>query len=443
MRVFSLLFYLKHILTMCFCNKFRFFLSVIGLSVGLFVFTAGNILMDSYYNERCKNYRQMGAGVLALMYEAQYPINKDNISGNYNSTVFEAIVSAEKPVIYAQKYKNDFICTLSANIIGVSNTKELIPAKFTDNEYLITNTNIVKGRYVTQADSIDQRNVVVIDELTEELLFPDGNSLGKQITVNVSIPGFADISMDTERRSDKQQLTVIGIISNSYYGMQEEMKYRKNMSDLSESFDLNTVIYCPESYVSSSFDLSSKRMIAWSELDDFQSAKIRSSLSIYKNLSLQEINSYNIVDTESLMLRTNKELEPLRIFLIFILIILLLISGINAMSIMFFSVKERINEIGVKKALGASKIEIINQFIIEGILTALIASIATIFVSCLTVLLIQKTLVERMFILFEVHFSLSNILLPVLISIIYGFIFSLIPSYYGANIKVTDSLRFE
>ncbi len=443
MRIFGLLFYLKHILTMCFCNKFRFFLSIVGLSVGLSVFTIGNILMDSYYNEKCKNYKQMDADILALIYEAECPINKDKLFGNNNSVILEGIVSAEKPIIYAKKYEDDIICTLSANIIGIDRMNEIVPVKYTDSEYLITYTNILKGRYITQSDIVEQKNVVIIDELTENLLFPDGNSLGKQITINVPIPGFANISTDTEIRSNIQQCTVIGIIANSYYEMQEEMKYQKNISNLSESFDLNTVIYCPASYVSSSFDLSSKKIIAWPELDDFQSTKIKSSLSIYKNRSLQEINSFNIVDAESLMIKTNKELEPLRIFLIFVMLILLSISGINAMSIMFFSIKERINEIGVKKALGATKIEILNQFIIEGILTALIASIATIFVSFLTALLIQKILTENIFILFEVHFSLSNILLPILIAVIYGFIFSLIPSYYGAKIKVTDSLRFE
>ncbi|MBZ4666689.1 hypothetical protein [Mahella sp.] len=74
---------------------------------------------------------------------------------------------------------------------------------------------------------------------------------------------------------------------------------------------------------------------------------------------------------------------------------------------------------------------------------AFIASIIAIIFSCGTVLLIQKYLNENMYILFEADFILPNLLLPVLVAIIYGFVFSIIPSYYGSRIKVTDSLRFE
>lgn len=77
------------------------------------------------------------------------------------------------------------------------------------------------------------------------------------------------------------------------------------------------------------------------------------------------------------MSQTEEELKPLRRFLLLIMLVLLMISGVNAMSTMFFSVKERINEIGIKKALGATRIEILNQFILEGMMMAFIASIFT------------------------------------------------------------------
>lgn len=74
------------------------------------------------------------------------------------------------------------------------------------------------------------------------------------------------------------------------------------------------------------------------------------------------------------------------------------------MNTMFFSVKERMGEIGIKKSLGASKWDITVQFMLEGVFMALMAGI---------------------------------------VAGLYGIVFSFLPSFYGANIKVVDALRFE
>ena len=81
----------------------------------------------------------------------------------------------------------------------------------------------------------------------------------------------------------------------------------------------------------------------------------------YLKPSLKEFTSYDLVDKDT-VLRRARNLDLCN-FLILIMVVLLIISGINIMSIMFFSVKERINEIGIKSP-GATKIEILNQFII-------------------------------------------------------------------------------
>ena len=428
---------------MCFYNKFRLFLSVIGLCVGLFVFTTGNILIDSYYNEVTKDSMQMAKNTVALKYESPEHIDKNKICTEASLPTIEVISAAEKTMIFAKKYQNKSLCTLTATMVGVSETKNIIPIKSTDENFLITKTSLIKGRAISNADVANKNNVVIIDELTEKLLFPDGNSLGSQIKLNVSIPGVSNISTKEQEQVDIKQCTIIGVIKNSYYQTLENMKYNKFISNPLEQTNLNTVIYFPLSYVSDSFELTSQKILAWSDLSDYKIHKLKNKLTLYKNHSLKPFFSYDIIDRETIIADTHKELEPLKLFLVVIMVILLLISGINAMSTMFFSVKERINEIGIKKALGASKIEILNQFIIEGILVALISSVITIFFSCLTVLLVENYLNNNLFILFGANFTADNLLLPISVAILYGFIFSLIPSYYGARIKVTDSLRFE
>ena len=113
------------------------------------------------------------------------------------------------------------------------------------------------------------------------------------------------------------------------------------------------------------------------------------------------------------------------------------------MSIMFFAVKERINEIGIKKALGATSLDILNQFITEGIFMALIAAIMSVTLGIVFTIALQGYLTEFLYISFEAHINIRNVVTPLLVAVIYGFIFSIIPSVYGARFKITESLRFE
>ena len=439
MKVNKFFFYIKHLFKMCFYNKFRFLLSVIGLFVGLFVFTTGNILIDSYYNENRKNAAQMDEHIVALRYESEDRIDKQTII----NSAFEAIFATEKTTIFAKKYQDDLICSLSASIVGVSNIDDVIPIQSTNGDFLITKSSLLKGRFINGNDIALSNNVIVIDEFTESLLFPNGNSIGSSITLDVSLPGISDISNESETgdQAKKTQCVVIGVIKNCYFQTQEKMRFDKFCKNASESIQLNTIIYCPISYVNNNFEISPQKFLIWNEGSNNQ--KIKDSLNLYKNQSLKEFSSYNVIDRSSVVAKSINELKPMKVFLTLIMLILLIISGINAMNIMFFSIKERINEIGIKKALGATKLEILNQFIIEGMIMSFISSIMAIIIACLTVLLIQTYLNEKLFVLFEVVFTPSNLLLPILVAFLYGFIFSVIPSYYGARIKVTDSLRFE
>lgn len=442
MKLNSFFFYAKHLFEMCFYNKFRFFLSVIGLFVGLFVFTTGNILIDSYYKENIKDAQQMDVSTVALRYESLDRIDKDSICKNYSGQVTEAIFNNTKTTIYAKRYQNGSLCSLSAKIAGISNMNDTIPIMSANGELLTAKSSLLKGRLINANDLAINNNVVVIDEFTESLLFPNGDSIGASITFNVSMPGESDVSSssDTGEYVEKKSCTVIGVIKNSYCSTKENMKYKKFCKNGADSTHLETMIYCPLSYVKTTFDISSQKILIWNS-GNIQ--KIKESLALYKQQSLQEFSLYDILDRNSVVAQNVAELTPLKIFLTLIMVILLFISGINAMNTMFFSIKERINEIGIKKALGATKIDILNQFIMEGMIMAFIASIIAIICSCFIVLLIQIYLNEYMFILFEIDFTLSNLLLPIFVALIYGFVFSVIPCYYGAVIKVTDSLRFE
>ncbi len=442
MKRSKVFFYVRHLLELCLDNKLRFFLSVIGLLVGLFVFTTGNILLDSYYNETMKDARQISPGTVALRYEYPERLDEAQIYAKGDAPVTRVIFSEQKSMIYAKRSQNGTLCALSATVAGVSGMEQDIPILSTGGEMLTGACTLLKGRLINGNDVAMRSRVVVIDAFTESLLFPDGNSIGKSITFDVSIPGITTSSTDPNAHQEREvlQCTVVGVISNSYHSDREAMEYQRFSQGADSSVQLESMVYTPLSFVDDAFEPSALKLLIW---DGANSPSLKEHLTLYRQQSLKNFPSYDVLDKSAVLAQTITRLAPLKLFLTLMMLLLLFISGINAMNTMFFSIKERIREIGIKKALGATKLDILNQFILEGMMMALIAAVIAVVFSCLTVLFIQGYLNQRLFLLFEVHFTLSNLLLPIFVALLYGFVFSVIPCYYGAMIKVTDSLRFE
>ena len=105
------------------------------------------------------------------------------------------------------------------------------------------------------------------------------------------------------------------------------------------------------------------------------------------------------------------------------------------MNIMFVSVKERTREIGLRKAIGATKTMIMGQFLMEAIIICLIAGLIGLFLAYILSILINQIFPATL----PVMLSILSIFLSILVGIISGFI----PSYRASNLEPIDSLRYE
>jgi putative ABC transport system permease protein len=105
------------------------------------------------------------------------------------------------------------------------------------------------------------------------------------------------------------------------------------------------------------------------------------------------------------------------------------------MNIMFVSVKERTREIGVRKAIGATKGMILGQFLMEAVSICLIAGLIGLFISYILSVLLNE--------IFPSTLDLGLALFSILMSILVGVISGVIPSYQAANLDPIDSLRYE
>jgi putative ABC transport system permease protein len=115
----------------------------------------------------------------------------------------------------------------------------------------------------------------------------------------------------------------------------------------------------------------------------------------------------------------------------------LLVGGIGIMNIMLASVTERIREIGIRRAIGAQKRQIIGQFLVETVVLSTLGGLVGIGVGLLIPWLI--TLFSKM----PTVVTLSSILLSLTISVAIGIVFGLYPAVRAANVDPIIALRHE
>jgi putative ABC transport system permease protein len=148
-------------------------------------------------------------------------------------------------------------------------------------------------------------------------------------------------------------------------------------------------------------------------------------------------NNFGISSQDSLLDVYNQLTGATALVLTSISFVALMIGGIGVMNIMLVSVTERTKEIGIRKAVGATKLNILSQFLIEAVVLTAIGGLAGLLVGELASLLMNK------YSPLPAYVPLWAIVMGVGISALVGIVFGLWPAWKAARLDPIDALRWE
>ncbi|MHC4524199.1 MAG: ABC transporter permease [Planctomycetota bacterium] len=293
----------------------------------------------------------------------------------------------------------------------------------------ISSLHLKYGRFITSIDTHYKQAVCVIDEFVRKELFVFDDPLGQ----NVKIGG--------------DYYRVIGITTAQKTDAEAELQGQKKNGSAGANMGK---IYIPLTTARTRFGEMSIQIgtsgatLERVELQEIivQSQNIDQVLSTRRSVQtilsrFHKKNDYEIVVPLELMQRAKDVQRIFTIVLGSIAAISLLVGGIGIMNIMMATVSERTREIGIRRALGARKRDIIMQFLSETLILTLCGGILGMAVGALIPAMVTYFGQMRTVI------TLSSLVMAFGISAAVGIAFGIYPAYRAANMDPIESLRHE
>ena len=387
-------------------NKLRSFLSVLGIFVGV----ASVIAMMA-----------LGEGAKAAMQEQLKSMGSNMLSIRGGSAKIRGAAQGAGAVARFTFIDVDDIAalrTLVKNATGVVNGGGRIVYGNKNWSTILTGAGFdygtmrasvpSVGRWFTQEEIQTREKVAIVGVTVVKELFGNSNPLGKTIKIN------------------RINFTVIGIApAKGFSGPQDE--------DDVVIIPVTTAMYrvLGKDYLSGIFvEVTSPTLI--------DQAKSAISELIRKRHRLKDDDdTFNIRDMTEIQQMLSSTTQTMSLLLGSIAAISLVVGGIGIMNIMLVSVTERTREIGLRKAIGARKSDIMLQFLVESVGMTISGGFIGILAG------IGISLILSFFAGWAVKTSLISVVLATAFSAVIGIFFGLWPARKAAELKPVEALRYE
>jgi putative ABC transport system permease protein len=282
----------------------------------------------------------------------------------------------------------------------------------TDQIQAVSNLDMAEGRLWNDSEDERHAHVCVLGHDTAEQLFGDEDPIGKDVNVATGL------------------YTVIGVVDKR----KQPFGSGRNPADNGVYFPLGTFhnLY-PElkaMYIALKYDEQKNK--------DLVEEEIREMLRVRRKVKVEADDNFEIMSPDSIARLWSQLTGGLVAFMIAVSSIGLLVGGVGVMNIMLVSVTERTREIGVRKALGATRRAILTQFTTEAITLCAVGGVVGVMVGAVLT-----------WIVYLLPIGLPAALSPLWVctgfgvSCAIGLLFGIYPAWKASNLDPIEALRYE
>ncbi len=307
-------------------------------------------------------------------------------------------------------------------IFGKENVNVSVTGVTPAHQHAISGIEVEKGRFIEEKDVDGRANVAVLGHQTAIDLFGGFDPVGQRI--KIAIPG---------GNGGRVSLTVVGVLA------------RRSSSGITNP---NEIVFVPITTAQTRIFAGRN---AWGEpivtminvmataedRVDAAADEVTALLHARHRINADEDDDFTVMTQDEILETVTSVTDTLTVFLGAIAAISLLVGGIGIMNIMLVSVTERTREIGIRKAVGARKTDILTQFLLEAVVLSLLGGLIGILLGIGLSRIVDMTGVM------ESVVTLDSVAMAVGFSFAVGVFFGIYPANQAAKLNPIDALRYE
>lgn|SRR5690554_870206 len=396
-------------------HKVRSFLTMLGIIFGVASVITMLSIGEGAKREAIAKYQDLGVSNIIVREKSLSNTELENVRARFSQglslqdaeAIREIVPGIEQ--IAAQAEKNTVVNyedkTAKSTVIGI-----------TPDFHSMMNYSMQEGSFINQKHYNERLKVCVLGAGVAGNFFKGENPIGKMIKI------------------EDQWLEIVGVLES-------KSLFTETVGELAAR-DLNTDVYVPLSLFLNRF---TQENILTSEIQQLtvkinnSNRLVEASRVIDEILKRRHFNNedYSIVIPFELLKQEEKERQIYNILLGAIAAISLLVGGIGIMNIMLATVMERTREIGIRRAVGARKKDIMSQFVTEAVVISITGGLIGVFAG------IVLSLTVTLFTEVSTFIRPYSILLAFSFSVLVGICFGYLPAKNAANLEPVDSIRQE
>jgi putative ABC transport system permease protein len=399
-------------------HKLRSALTVLGIVIGVTTVISMVSIIEGFNNSVVKSFQSFGATLVQFQkHDPRFgPGNNDESQRQRKNLTFEDAIALKRlapsmlavsPERYTYEGEGP---SLDLSYGGKEATPDLLAG--TTEDYPIANNHVVgEGRFINENDVRRSADVTVIGFNVAEALFPHSDPLGKV----VAIAG--------------RKYAVIGVME-------------KQGQSMFESTDSH--VYLPLTTFDSHFPHVKRErgvnIATVPKKPEWVDRIIEEGTAILRTrrkVPFNKPNDFGIMTPDKLIGNFKAITGGITLAMLFISSIALLVGGVGVMNIMLVSVTERTREIGIRKAIGAVRRDIVQQFLTEAMTLSGIGGVIGVALG-LAIAAAVRTMSPL-----PTTTPLWSIVVGLIVSISIGLFFGIYPAYKAAKLDPVEALRYE